>query len=189
VAAHHQRNARKALRRVTAEIVSEPLNYLEEWVSLYNNLITRHKIKGITKFSKDAFAKQLSIPGMVVLRAAIDDKTVGMLLWYIQGDVAYYHLGAYSSDGYQHKASFALFWTLLSHFADAGLQWLSLGAGAGTQGDENDGLTRFKRGWSTGTRTAYFCGRILNHQKYQEIMRTIQNPVDNFFPAYRHGGL
>ena len=170
VAAHHQRNAHKALKKVNIEICTEPIKYLDEWVSLYNNLIERHNIKGITKFSRDAFAKQLSVPGIVAFRALVDDQTIGMLLWYVQGDVGYYHLGAYSPDGYKLNASFALFWTLLGYFANAGLQWLSLGAGAGAQGDENDGLTRFKHGWSTGTRTAYFCGRIFDPKKYQEII-------------------
>ena len=187
VAAHHQRNAHKALKRVNIEICTEPIKYLAEWVSLYNNLIERHNIKGITKFSRDAFAKQLIIPGIVAFRAIVDDQVIGMMLWYVQGDVGYYHLGAYSPDGYKLNASFALFWTLLGYFANAGLQWLSLGAGAGTQGDENDGLTRFKRGWATGTRTAYFCGRIFNPKKYQEIAEAKGNPQTTFFPAYRFG--
>ena len=37
---------------------------------------------------------------------------------------------------------------------------VDLGAAAGRQ-DVADGLSRFKRGWATGQRTAYLCGRIL----------------------------
>jgi len=188
VAAHHQRNTRKALKVVTVEICTEPLQYLNEWVYMYNNLIERHDIIGITKFSRDVFATQLSVPGLVAFRAVVDDKTVGMLLWYIQGNVAYYHLGAYSPAGYKLNASFALFWTTLGYFAQTGLTWLGLGAGAGTLGDENDGLSRFKRGWSTGTRTAYFCGRIFDPKKYQEIVEARGIPPTEFFPAYRSGG-
>jgi Acetyltransferase (GNAT) domain len=187
VAAHHQRNTHKALKAVNVEVCIEPIKYLNEWVSLYHTLIGRHNIKGITKFSKDAFAKQLSTPGIVAFRAVVDDKAVGMLLWYVQGNVGYYHLGAYSPEGYKLNASFALFWTLLGYFADAGLKWLGLGAGAGIQGDEDDGLTRFKRGWATETRTVFFCGRIFDPQKYQEIIaaRNIRNT--SYFPAYRAG--
>ncbi len=188
VAAHHQRNAHKALRTVNVEICTEPIKYLDEWVSLYGNLIERHNIMGIARFSRDAFAKQLSIPGIVAFRAVVDAKTVGMLLWYVQGNVGYYHLGAYSPDGYKLNVSFALFWTLLDYFSSAGLQWLSLGAGAGITGDENDGLTRFKRGWSTGVRTAYFCGRIFDPDKYRKIIqfKGATQPT-NYFPAYRFG--
>jgi hypothetical protein len=185
VAKHHQRNAHNALKMVKVEICPEPIRILGEWDSLYNNLIERHNIKGITKFSHNAFAKQLSVPGIVAFRAVVDDKTVGMLLWYIQCDIGYYHLGAYSPEGYKLKTSFALFWRLLEYFKDMGLRWLSLGAGAGAQGGKNDGLTRFKRGWSTETRTVYFCGRIFDLKKYQEIISLRNLGNTNYFPAYR----
>lgn len=187
VVGHHQRNVHKALKNVNVEICTEPIKYLEDWVALYGNLIERHNITGMTRFSREIFAKQLSIPGIIAFRAVVDAKTVGMLLWYVQGNVGYYHLGAYSTDGYKLNASFALFWTLLNYFSKKGLQWLSLGAGAGTQGDENDGLTRFKRGWSTGTRTTYFCGRIFDKKKYQEIVVSKGITSTKFFPAYRLG--
>lgn len=185
VAVHHQRNSHKALRTVTVEICTEPVQFLDEWVSLYGNLIERHGINGIARFSREAFAKQLSIPGIIAFRALLDGRIAGMLLWYIQGEMGYYHLGAYSPEGYQQKVSFALFWRLMEYFADTGLRWLSLGAGAGIEGDEKDGLTRFKRGWSTGTRTAFFCGRIFDERKYKEIVsaRHIQNT--SYFPTYR----
>jgi hypothetical protein len=185
VAAHHQRNAHKALKIVDVEICTEPLRYLDEWYSLYKNLIERHDIKGITKFSRESFAKQLSIPGIVAFRAVFEGKTIGMLLWYKQDDIGYYHLGAYSATGYQQNASFALFWTLLKYFADSGYRWLNLGAGAGTYSDGQDGLTRFKRGWATGTRTAYLCGRIFDKGKYQAIVTQKGISTPNFFPAYR----
>ena len=186
VAEHHQRNAYKALKKVAVEICTEPIKYLDEWVALYGNLIERHQITGITKFSTTAFAKQLSIPGIIAFRARLGDRTIGMLLWYVQGNIGYYHLGAYSADGYKLNASFALFWTLLGYFAGQGLQWLNLGAGAGSQGDANDGLTRFKRGWATDIRTVYFCGRIFDRKKYKEIVEARGVSAENFFPAYRH---
>lgn len=187
VTAHHQRNVRKAIKSVEVEICTEPAQFLDEWCSLYDILIERHNITGITKFSRESFAKQLIVPGITVFRAIIDSVTVGMLLWYKQGDIGYYHLGAYSAVGYRLNASFALFWTLIEYFADSGFKWLSLGAGAGLKSDGQDGLTRFKRGWSTDTRTAYFCGRIFDREKYQEIVETSNAPLTDFFPAYRLG--
>jgi hypothetical protein len=182
-----QRNAQRALRIADVEIREEPRMLLDEWCSLYQQLIERHQIKGIARFSREAFARQLSIPGITAFRAITNGETVGMLLWYKQGDIGYYHLGAYSSLGYQQKVSFALFWSLIKYFADSGLKWLSLGAGAGLTNDGQDGLTRFKRGWSTGTRTAYFCGRIFDTEKYWELVEANGTPYTGFFPAYRAG--
>lgn len=187
VSSHHQRNAKKALQNVRIEIHEDPSPLLDEWCALYDNLIERHGIKGIAKFSRQSFVMQLSLPGMIALRATAGERTVGMLLWVVQNNIAYYHLGAYNSEGYERKTSFALFWRLLEYSKEIGLGWLSLGAGAGLHGDENDGLTRFKRGWATGTRTTFFCGRIFNIRKYNEILATQKMTDANYFPAYRAG--
>jgi lipid II:glycine glycyltransferase (peptidoglycan interpeptide bridge formation enzyme) len=124
---------------------------------------------------------------MIAFRATTEKKTIGMLLWVVQNSIGYYHLGAYSPEGYEQKASFALFWTLLEYFRNAGLDWLSLGAGAGIREDENDGLSRFKRGWATGTQMTYFCGRIFDTIKYHECGLAHKTTGTGYFPAYRAG--
>jgi hypothetical protein len=184
---HHRRNVKQAMRHVKVQISEDPANWLDEWHALYDVLIERHQIKGITRFSKDSFRIQLRVPGIIAFKALYEDQAIGMLLWYKQGNIAYYHLGAYNDLGYQQKASFALFWTLIEYFASHDMKWLNLGAGAGSQNNGQDGLTRFKRGWATGTRMAYFCGRILDHKKYQEIVEAKGIQPTKFFPAYRVG--
>jgi hypothetical protein len=188
VDAHHRRNARKALERVTVEPQADATRFAAEWIALYGKLIERHQIRGLTAFSEESFRAQLAVPGLTMFRATHGDETVGMTLWYADRGVAYYHLGAYSDAGYELGASFALFWRVIEYFSSQGLQWLNLGAGAGLSGSgEVDGLTRFKRGWATGTRTAYFCGRILDRAKYDEIMETKGVAASSYFPAYRRG--
>ena len=184
---HHRRYARKALQNLYIERCEQPIQFVNEWIDLYANLTEKHNIKGILSFSELAFRKQFYIPGITVFRAMCEEKTVGMLLWYIQDGVGYYHLGASSDLGYKLRASFALFWFAIEYFAAIGLRWLNLGAGAGIQGDGTDGLTRFKRGWSTGTQTAYLCGRIFDQKRYLEIVRARGIPETKYFPAYRLG--
>jgi hypothetical protein len=187
VDSHHRRNARKALSKLAVEKCANPPNVLDDWIDLYRTLVERHGITGIYAFSRESFASQLTVPGMVVLRAVHNDATVGMLLWYEQGDRAYYHLGAYSPLGYQLGASFALFDYALKHFAERGLTWLNLGSAAGVGTGGGQGLSRFKQGWSTSTRTAYFCGRIFDQKKYQEMVLATNVPSTKYFPAYRFG--
>lgn len=187
VSKHHRRYARKALGDVSVEICKAPIHLLDDWVDLYATLTERHKIKGIPTFSRTSFAKQLTVPGIVAFRAICEGTTVGILLWYVQGETSYYHLGGSSPLGYELRASFALFWSAIEYFAANGLSWLNLGAGAGVMGDRTDGLTRFKRGWSTGTRTAYFCGRIFDQARYAEIVKVKGVPTTSYFPAYRKG--
>ena len=187
ISAHHRRNTEKVRQRVRVERCAKPEEHIDEWVGLYKNLIRQHKITGMAAFSRDSFAKQLCVPGIVAFRARHEMITVGMLLWYMQGNIGYYHLGAYSEFGYELRVSFALFSFAIEHFAANGLRWLNLGAGAGVKGDSTDGLSRFKRGWSTDTRTVYFCGRIFNHARYEEILKASGLGFTKYFPAYRQG--
>jgi hypothetical protein len=187
VSDHHRRNTRKALQRVCIERCVKPPEHLDEWFGLYKNLIRRHQITGIAAFSRDSFATQLNVPGIVAFRARYEGVTVGINLWYVQGNVGYYHLGAYSEFGYELQASFGLFSFAIEHFAAKGLRWLNLGAGVGVKGDGTDGLSRFKRGWSSDTRTVYLCGRIFNRSRYEEIVRAKGMGITGYFPAYRRG--
>ena len=189
VASHHQRNARKALAAVQVEHSEAPLAWLEEWTALYACLVERHAIRGLITFSPDSFARQLAVPGIHAFRARAGGRTVGMTLWYVQNGVGYYHLAAYTTQGYALRASCALFWQAIPFFqARPGLRWLSLGAGAGLRGDTEDGLTRFKRGWSTGARPAYLCGRIFDPDAYRQLTAARGlSPQAPFFPAYRLG--
>lgn len=187
VAEHHRRYARRSLKSITVERCERPSDLLDEWVALYSNLVRRHSIRGIARFSREAFAKQLAVPGLVVFRALCDGSTVGVVLWYVQGEVGYYHLAAYSERGYELRASFGLFWTAMEYFASQGLRWLNLGGGAGFNEDSQDGLSRFKRGWATDRRPVYFCGRIFRRDMYSKILEAKGIKQTDYFPAYRVG--
>jgi hypothetical protein len=180
---HHRRNLRKALGLVNVERVEEPTQSLDDWRALYDVLIARHEIRGMSAFSGASFAHQFAVPGLVAFRARANGKTVGMLLWFVQGDVAYYHLGAYNQAGYECNASYALFWNAIAYFTGR-LRWLDLGAGAGL-GNGSAGLDRFKAGWATGTRTAYLCRHILQVERYEHITALMRTEETHFFPAYR----
>lgn len=186
VSDHHRRNARKAFEKVYVEKCENPMLFLDDWTKLYTNLIAKHNIKGISEFSRISFEKQLSIPGIQAFRAVCEGETIGMLLWYLQGEVAYYHLGAYNSIGYETGASFALFWFGIECFFKSGVRWLNLGAGAGTTRNNMSGLSRFKQGWSNETRITYFCGRIFDKKIYCEIIGSKNITGIDYFPAYRN---
>lgn len=185
ISSHHSRNIAKASAKVGVEHCEQPIQYLTAWMNLYNKLVARHSITGIAQFTS-AFARQLQVPGIVMFRAMYQDEIIGIIIWYIQGDVVYYHLAAYSEEGYTLRASYALFWEAITYFSAKGLKWLNLGAGAGIEANEDDGLTRFKRGWATGTRDTYLCGRIFDTITYTKLSNNSHNKPTTFFPAYRH---
>jgi len=150
--------------------------------------VQRHAIAGIAAFSPAAFAGLMQVPGLRAYAARAGDEIVGMVVWLITNQVAYYHLAAYSEAGYLLKASFALFWQSFEALAADGLAWAALGGGAGTL-SASEGLCRFKQGWSSETRPAYFCGRILDRTRYEELVARSGTKSTDYFPAYRSPGV
>lgn len=185
VSRSHRIQAARALRKVTVEICPEPSRYLDEWERLFAVLARRHSISGVKRFSRRAFEEQLSAPGMVMFRAAVGGGTVGLDLWYRQGDVAHGHLAAFDQTGYDLRASYATKWTMIEYFNDK-VKLINLGAGSSM--DATDGLAQFKRGFSNASRQAWICGRILQPAAYEALARQAgRNQADGYFPTYRVG--
>jgi hypothetical protein len=82
-----------------------------------------------------------------------------------------------------------MFGYALRYFSEAGHQWLDLGGAPGLGDDSSGGLSRFKRGWATGTRVAYLCGRIFDRAMYASLVATASDADTSYFPAYRDGEL
>jgi len=185
ISAHHRYYGRKAQRAVRVELCPDPTRFLDEWLVLYENLKARQGIRGIAEFSKRAFEVQMQVPGAVMFRGVCGGNTVGMMIWYVWDRKGYWHLSAYSQAGYQLRASYALLSYAIEYFGAEGCRWLDLGANAGLSGNSEDGLAQFKRGWATGTRPAYFCGRTFHQDTYDEICRKRGGSPTKYFPAYR----
>jgi len=186
VDSHHRRNIRYAAQRVEVERVGKPIDVLDDWVRLYDCLIARHAIKGITAFSRVHFDKLLRIPDVRAYRAMIGGRCAGMVLWMLQGDVAYYHLGAYDDEGYVAKVSYALFDVSLNDLCAEGYRRANLGGAAGAGGGAS-GLSRFKEGWSNLRKLSYFCGCVLNQKEYDWVVMQSNRRPTEYFPVYRAG--
>ena len=182
----HQDTVARAIKKVEVSQCVDPVGHLAKWVELFGVLAKRHRITGIRAFSPDAFAKQLAIPGMVMFDARANGETVGLDLWYIQGDVAYGHLVAFNERGYALRASYATKWFMLNYFAGK-VRWVDLGGGAGTISNGSDGLSLYKEGWSTGTVPAYLCCRIFDQSLYDVLSAASGTTGSRYFPAYRAG--
>ncbi len=118
--------------------------------------------------------------------ATAGDEIVGLDLWFVQGDVAYGHLAAFSELGYELRASYATKWVMLHYFRGR-VSWVNLTGSAGIAAGEMDGLATFKSGWSTTTRTVYLCERVLQPETYETLARERRACAAGYFPAYRSG--
>ncbi len=184
--AHHRRHIRRAAAAVDVEVCVEPIRHLDDWTALYAGLAARHGLTGIRAFSDAAFRLQLQLTGLVAVRAERAGRTVGMALWLENAPNAHYHLAAYSPEGYEVSASYALFTVALDHLRELGVSRVDLGGSAAAEPDEGDGLTRFKRGWAHEERAAHLCGRVVDRIAYERLAAKIET---GWFPAYRAGEL
>ena len=185
---HHRYYVKKSLREIETEVCEEPLRYLREWIGLYDNLVQKRGIRGLRAFSAQSFHTQLSIPGMVLVVGRQGGQIVGAHLVAIQGDVAYSHLAALSSVGYQLNAAYGIYGATLEYLTARNVRYLDLGGAPGLDPDTpTDGLTRFKRGWSRTTRLVYLCGRVLDPERCAELCRLKGVGATDYFPAYRAG--
>lgn len=186
VSRHRRKLARSALKQVRVEICAPAGAYLDAWVSLYGCLVERHHINGLRAFSRAAFAQQLALPGAFLFLAYDGSEPIGGQICYHQGDVVQCHLAAFTDKGYELDASYAIEWIAIEFFYQKAL-WYDLGGGAGLNAGSTDGLSQYKRGWSSQTRTTYLCGRIFNRERYNQLVATSQAGETDFFPAYRLG--
>lgn len=184
---HHRYQALRALRAVEVEVAADPPALLDDWVRLYAALVARHRLRGLKALSRDVFAAQLALPGLVAVVARHGGAVVSAHLWLEGEGVAYSHLAASSEAGYALDASYAVTWRSLEHFRGR-VALVDLGAGAGA-GQAEDGLVRFKRGWATATRPTYFCGKVLDAAAYGALVTRTGTAASRWFPAYRDGEL
>jgi len=186
VTQHHRYYSRRGFKDVQVDVIENPIDFLDEWVNLYQTISDRHHIEGLRAFSMKAFEKQLRIPGMVMFRAVYQDKPIGEALCLIHDNVAYGHLMGISELGHKLGVTYPIYWTHLEYLKGK-TRWVNWGGVSGIINDASNGLAKFKKGWSTEKRIAYFCGKILNKRKYQSL-NVLSGEVENkYFPPYRIG--
>ena len=183
---HHRKHGRRALRKVQVEICQDPSQFVDTWMNLYDHLIKRHQIKGIRAFSRIAFSHQFNIPGTIILQAIYEDQIVGAQVYFSHNEFVYCHLGTSSELGYKVGAIYALDAYSIEFFKDKA-SWIDLGGGVGVSNNVLDGLSQYKKGWTNETRKTFLCGKILNQQKYSEIIEREKITPSDYFPVYRNG--
>lgn len=185
VSRHHLRSAEKALRRVRVEVCTTPVDHLDTWNRLFAMAVHHFGITGIRGFSPGVFARHFTLPGVVMTLAWEGDEVVAAHVQCVHGDAAYAHLAAAGPRARAVGAAYALYLEELRYFTGR-VRWIDWGGSAGV-GDTGGGLADFKHGWSTGTRPAYFAGRVLRPDLYSHLTEAVGATGTSYFPSYRAG--
>ena len=182
----HKREARKALNKIKIDLQISPNIDLDEWCFLYNTLIQHHHITGIRAFSRNTLKNHITIPNTHYYRALCHGEIIGGNLFYIQNEIAYYHLACSTEKGYKLHANYATLWSAIRDLSTK-VHFIEFGGGAGAKEGILDGLSQFKKGWSSLTKKSFFLGKINDHQEYWDLIKMNRISDNNWFPAYRTG--
>lgn len=177
---HHRYEVRRAQGRCRIERVRLG-DHLADWSALYDGLKARHAVTGPAAFGDAYFQALAAQPDVEAFAAVCEARIVAMALWFEHDGVAVNHLGASNDAGYAAGASYALYAAALDRYAGAAM--IDLGGAAGLGDDPDDGLARFKRGFSNAEATAWLCGAVLDPARYAALAEG--RPPTAYFPAYR----
>ncbi|MEH6549058.1 MAG: hypothetical protein V7744_03640 [Pseudomonadales bacterium] len=184
ISKHHAYYARKAAREITVEVSEFSAQFLEDWLDLYSQLIVRYEITDLRAFSRESFLKLLNMPGVYLFRALRKGRLVGAQIMVVQKNVAFAHLAAFTDEGYEYGASYILDRSALEYFRCKAnyINW-----GGGSTNDPNDGLSKYKSGWSTVQKDAYLLGITFNFARYEQLSGEMKEQgATDYFPAYRN---
>lgn len=185
ISKHHQTYAQKSSKQMDVEFCEQPVRYLEEWVVLFDELVRRFNITGIRAFSRESFAKQFAVPGVVMSLARHKGDIVAAHVQMVHGETAFGHLVAAKSGSHKLGGAYALYHAEIRYYAGK-VRWIDWGGEAGVATGRKT-LGPFKQGWSNTTRPAYFCGRIFNQERYEQLTKSRGVTPGKYFPAYRRG--
>lgn len=179
---HHRYELRQAHKAVRTQVISLA-EHMNDWLSLYASLSSRHNLSGSHIFPIEHLNALSQMDNVVAFGAFIDNQLVSCHIWVEYEGYAHSHLAASNDQGYASRAAYALNDFALHYFKDHTI--VNFGGGAGIN-DENNGLSKFKKGFSNKEVDALICGKILDQKRYDELI--VLNGVSaktNFFPAYR----
>lgn len=177
----HQEHRRK-IRKARIAVETRPIKLadrLDQWCALYDSLIRRHILTGVHAFPRESFKALAEIEGIEAIAGFVGDEMVCCNIWAVHEGRAHSHLVASSEKGYELRAAYAVTDASIRHFADCDV--INLGGSAGN-GDKDDGLAQFKRGFSNATSPAWLCGAILNREAYDLLSAGM---ATDYFPEYR----
>ena len=179
-----RRYAERALETLEVEFHPQPIALLEDWLGLFSHSVDRFGLSGIRAFSRAALAQQMQIPGCLMSVARLGQEVVAAHLWMTHAGAAYPYLAAPGPRSNELRAAYALYYAGLRYFAGK-VGWIDWGGEPGVAASGT--LGTFKQSFSTGVRPVYFCGRILDRERYDALCRRSGRTAARYFPAYREG--
>lgn len=168
--------------------ISEEKNEEEfiKFYKLYTNMIEEKKGKDFLKFNQDYFIRMKDLRFSYLLNTYKDEKYFGGSLFLIEnGFNSYYHLSTILKDEITKGLSNLLLYKGCELSKNLGSKIMVLGGGTK---EGKDGLSEFKRSFTTKSKPFYIGKVVLDEKIYNDLVNrydTIYGKDEKFFLRYR----
>ena len=188
----HQSTINKCLRLgLTARVVSFA-EYMDEFITIYEETMDRVAASDVYYFSRNYFEGLSKLDNKIHLGIVeLDNQIICSCLFFESCGIVQAHLGGTKTE-FLKQSPFNL---LLHHVRlwakDRGNKYLHIGGGIGGQ---KDNLYTFKSGFSKQRHNFFTLRTVIDSKKYNDLLgfraKTINKSVEDlktstFFPAYR----
>ena len=183
-----RRVTRRALEAQAPHVADTPGRHAAALWALYQTTVDRFDLRGLARLCPETVARQLALPGALLVIAEDAAGLTGAQLNFHHGGTACMHLQFLSARAAARRTSYALIYATLEELERRGCRFANLGGAAGLDDDPDDGLAQYKRRWASTERVAHLCGEVLDPAAHAALCAAAGDPRTGFFPAYRVPG-
>lgn len=187
-----RKHIRQALNKGITYKVTRGVSDLSQFKEVYYSTMDRNDATDYYYFDDQYFEKCVEYFGKDILtvEAYYDDPEKGktliaMNLCFVSGEYLHIHLSGTMKEYLYLSPAYILRYALIVWAKENGISYIHHGGGRSSS--EEDPLYLFKKQFGVNTAFDFYIGkRICNREKYEELCRLMNKPVEtDFFPAYR----
>ena len=180
-----KKNALRAFKLFDVSPVDSLYNsdYAETLWRLHQKSLAGKHISIDYPINFNVLKEQLNMPGIKLFKGEYNNKIHGIACYIEVADKVYGHVIGSTQFGLNNHLNYGLYAVALKYYHKQ-KAFIDFGGNAGLVNDSSCGLSKFKSGWSSHVANTYICGKILNSNKYQQLIgERFKN--SKYFPAYR----
>ncbi len=185
-----RKNVKKALRNNLEIIIEKNLDHLDDFMSIYNSTMDRNNADDYYYFKADYFKRiaELLPDNFMYFHVLKDGKIVSTELVLCSEKYAYSFLGGTLTEYYEFRPNDFLKNEIIKWCNQTGREKFILGGGY----HKDDGIYKYKRGFTKDEDVPFYAGRFIYNQKVYDKIIAYRKAIEpsftgesGYFPAYR----
>jgi Acetyltransferase (GNAT) domain len=188
---NHRRDIVRARKR-GRRLVVDPWDELDDFIKMYHETMSRVGANAGYFFKRSYFysLREALDEHMHLMLVEADGRFIGGGIFFEYGGIVQYHLGATHTEWLREQPSKLMFDEVRRWASARGNHVLHLGGGLGGQSSpENNGLFRFKAGFSDRRHMFHTWRVVIDEPVYEQLTRRSlsgTDPSTGYFPPYRN---